>query len=101
VVRISATVSGEQVKLQVVDNGVGMSEETLGKLFEPYFSTKIGHGGTGLGMAIVRNLTTKTLGGSIEVQSTFGSGTNVTISLPLAAPDGSANQVVSAQALPQ
>ncbi|MDP3846190.1 MAG: PAS domain-containing sensor histidine kinase [Pseudomonas sp.] len=86
-VSIGAEVLGEQVKLQIADNGVGMAKEHLGKLFEPYFSTKIGKGGTGLGMAIVRNLTTKTLGGTIAVQSTPGSGTSFTICLPLVAPD--------------
>lgn len=89
-VGISAEVLGEHLKLRIADNGVGMSKEHLGKLFEPYFSTKIGKGGTGLGMAIVRNLTTKTLGGTIEVQSTPGSGTTFDICLPLVVPDNSA-----------
>ena len=90
-VSISAQVLGEQVKLSIADNGVGMSKEHLGKLFEPYFSTKIGKGGTGLGMAIVRNLTTKTLGGTIAVHSTPGSGTTFTICLPLVVPDKAAS----------
>lgn len=88
-VSIGAEVLGGQVKLRIADNGVGMSKEHLGKLFEPYFSTKIGKGGTGLGMAIVRNLTTKALGGTIEVQSTPGSGTRFAICLPLVVPDKS------------
>ena len=51
-----------------------------------FFSTKIGRGGTGLGMSIVENLVTKTLGGHLAVQSTVGRGTAITITLPRHAP---------------
>ena len=63
-----------------------MSPEVKEKLFEPFFSTKIGKGGTGLGMAIVRNLVTKTLGGRISVVSKVGEGTRVDIVLPRVLP---------------
>jgi signal transduction histidine kinase len=80
---IHAEVIGAQVKLQFEDNGVGISKENLAILFEPFFSTKIGKGGTGLGMAIVANLVQKTLGGEVSVQSTPGMGTRFDILLPL------------------
>jgi signal transduction histidine kinase len=73
---------GERVRLAFIDNGVGMESEHLAKLFEPFFSTKIGKGGTGLGMAIVRNLVQKTLGGHVTVASTVGEGTRVDVELP-------------------
>ena len=57
------------------------------RCFEPFFSTKIGRGGTGLGMAIVHNVVTKTLGGSIRVDSALGIGTRFDITLPLVMPD--------------
>ena len=81
--RISSHVAGQQVLLCVEDNGSGMPEPHLEIIFEPFFSTKIGRGGTGLGMAIVHNLVTKTLQGTISVSSTPGIGTRFEICLPL------------------
>ncbi len=77
---------GAQVRLAFIDNGVGMTPDHLAKLFEPFFSTKIGKGGTGLGMAIVRNLVGKTLGGRITVSSVLGEGTRFDIVLPCVLP---------------
>ncbi len=82
VLTIAATQDGDQVQLRFTDNGVGMPAEHLEKLFVPFFSTKIGKGGTGLGMAIVQNLVTKTLGGRISVASTLGQGTRFDVVLP-------------------
>lgn len=82
VLTISAVQDGDQVVLKVSDNGVGMTPEQLDKIFEPFFSTKIGKGGTGLGMAIVKNLVYKTLGGRMTVESTLGQGTVFTIHIP-------------------
>jgi PAS domain S-box-containing protein len=79
---IGARADGDWVNLEVRDNGRGIPAENLKKLFEPFFSTKIGKGGTGLGMAIVQNLVIKTLGGSIEVMSAMGQGTTFAIRIP-------------------
>jgi len=86
VLTIDAKLLGDKVQLTFSDNGVGIPHEHLSKIFEPFFSTKIGQGGTGLGMAIVRNLVTKTLGGSIKIDSTVGVGTQFEIRLPLVIP---------------
>lgn len=83
---IAAQTEGEWVNLTFQDNGKGISEETLKHMFEPFFSTKIGKGGTGLGMSIVENLVTKTLGGHVSLQSTLGAGTVVTVNIPRCAP---------------
>ena len=83
---ISASVQGENVLLRVVDNGVGIADPVLQHLFEPFFSTKIGRGGTGLGMSIVDSIVRKALGGSIRVQSVQGRGTGFDITLPLCLP---------------
>ena len=83
---IAAQTGGEWVNLTFQDNGKGISSETLKHMFEPFFSTKIGRGGTGLGMSIVENLVTKTLGGHVSVQSTPGAGTVVTVNIPRRAP---------------
>jgi signal transduction histidine kinase len=56
------------------------------RLFEPFFSTRIGEGGTGLGMSIVQSIVSKSLGGSMHVHSTPGQGTRYDITLPRSAP---------------
>ena len=86
VLTIEGRLDGEQVRLSFVDNGVGMTPEHLAKLFVPFFSTKIGKGGTGLGMAIVRNLVGKTLGGRITVSSVLGEGTRFDLVMPRVLP---------------
>jgi PAS domain S-box-containing protein len=85
-VRIAAQAHYGWVDLQVADDGIGMSKELLSQLFQPFFSTKIGRGGTGLGMTIVENLVKKTLHGSLEVQSSPGHGSTFRIRIPLRAP---------------
>lgn len=87
VLTISAHVCGSEVELTVADNGIGMPADRLDKLFQPFFSTKIGQGGTGLGMLIVQNLLTKNLGGRIAVQSAEGLGTLFRCTIPLSAPE--------------
>ena len=81
-VRISAALEGEFVALHLRDNGVGMAQAHLDQLFQPFFSTKIGRGGTGLGMTIVENLVSRTLGGSVRVQSELGVGTHIALRIP-------------------
>lgn len=71
--------SDERVELTLADTGVGMDEEALGRLFEPYFSTKAV--GTGLGLSIARR-NVELNKGTIAVASEKGRGTKVTIVLP-------------------
>ncbi|MDP2367126.1 PAS-domain containing protein [Rhodoferax sp.] len=87
-VTISAQASEGLVHLRISDNGVGMSPALLAQLFQPFFSTKIGRGGTGLGMTIVDNLVHKVLGGTLKIDSSVGTGTTFDIRLPLVAPTG-------------
>lgn len=86
VVSITAQQVGTQVHLQIADNGVGMTSEQLARLYEPFFSTRIGQGGSGLGMAIVKNLVSRSLGGRLEVQSVPGEGTRFSLEIPVEAP---------------
>lgn len=67
------------VCLSVIDNGVGIAEEDLDKIFNPFFTKKTS--GTGLGLAITQKLLYK-YKGSIEVKSKIGEGTNITIKFP-------------------
>lgn len=86
VLTIRATQGGGRAHLVFTDNGVGMSPQTQSRLFQPFFSTKTGEGGTGLGMTIVADLIRKALGGTLEVYSTVGGGTTLRVDLPLVAP---------------
>jgi signal transduction histidine kinase len=80
---ISSRQPGDQpsVVVEIADTGMGMDEEALRKIFEPYFSTKAT--GTGLGLTIAKR-NVELIGGTIAVQSERGVGTTVTITLPAA-----------------
>ncbi len=80
---IAAEENGERVDIRVKDDGKGIPEELMGKIFEPLVTTKRGQGGTGLGLAITRRILHAS-DGSISVQSTPGDGAEFTISLPRA-----------------
>lgn len=68
-IEISVEDTGDDVKMTYRDTGNGISEDHLKKIFLPFFTTKRGEGGSGLGMNIVYNLVTKTLEGSIYCKS--------------------------------
>jgi nitrogen fixation/metabolism regulation signal transduction histidine kinase len=70
--------SRPRVVVTVADTGVGMDQEALARIFEPYFSTKAT--GTGLGLTIAKR-NVELLGGTISVESERGTGTIVTITL--------------------
>ena len=72
----------EVIIIEVRDEGCGISERNIGRLTEPFFTTRTDAGGTGLGLSITRSIVEKH-GGSIEFESTLGSGTRVTIRLPV------------------
>jgi len=73
--------SDEQVVVEVSDTGVGIPPENLAKIFEPFFTTKEIGRGTGLGLAVCYGILTEH-GGTLDVQSTLGTGTTFTITLP-------------------
>nr|GID87500.1 hypothetical protein Ade03nite_64240 [Actinoplanes derwentensis] len=81
--RITVAVTvGERVLVSVTDTGTGMDAETLGRVFDPFFSTKRDHGGTGLGLATVHAIADGA-GAQISVESTPGQGTVLTLALDL------------------
>ena len=73
--------AGDFVKLTVRDSGEGISPDILGKVFEPYFTTKEFGAGSGMGLAVVHGLVKKCKG-AINIQSTVGEGTTVEILFP-------------------
>jgi len=68
------------------DDGRGVSETELARLFEPFYTTKRNQGGTGLGLHVAYNLVSHKLGGQISVSSEPGRGLRVSMSLPRVAP---------------
>jgi signal transduction histidine kinase len=86
-IRISTTQEErEWIVLTVADNGKGIASEHLSKVFDPFFTTRLGQGGSGLGLHIVHNLVTGILGGQIRVFSGEARGTQFVLRLPLLAP---------------
>ncbi len=76
-------VAGDYLLLEIIDNGSGMDEDTLQRIFEPFFSTKPAGQGTGLGLSVVHGIVTSHDGG-IFADSTPGVGTTFAIYLPAA-----------------
>jgi signal transduction histidine kinase len=68
--------------IKVCDTGCGIPQKNLPFIFEPFFSSKVGQGGTGLGLAVTYNLV-REIGGRISVESRVGVGTCFTVTLPL------------------
>ncbi len=73
---------GETVCIIYQDSGCGISEKNLPHIYEPFFTTKRGQGGSGLGLQIVYNLVVQTLVGKIECTSTVGKGTRFELEFP-------------------
>lgn len=80
VITVHTALSGDTIKISVEDNGCGMTEEQLGKIFEPYYTTKAN--GTGLGLTNIFKII-KLHNGEVLVKSEYGSGSEFTISLPV------------------
>lgn len=72
----------DAVSLSYRDTGVGMDKEQRDRIYDPFYTTKRGSGGTGLGMNIVYNLVTQTLKGSIVLETSPGQGAVFLLTLP-------------------
>ncbi|MBC7916599.1 MAG: HAMP domain-containing protein [Rhodoferax sp.] len=86
-VSASVMVHMRAVRLVFADNGKGIAPENLGKVFDPFFTTRLGQGGSGLGLSICYNIVRGVLGGEIAVASELGEGTRFILTLPLVAPE--------------
>ena len=73
----------DALEIKFIDNGQGMSSDVLSRIFDPFFTTKRGQGSTGLGLHIVYNVVTQSLGGGIRCRSEEGVGTEFVVSCPL------------------
>ena len=79
-ISIRVSVKFDKYVISITDNGCGMSDETIARLFEPYFTTKAS--GTGLGMTLVYKIV-KEFSGDIHVKSEENNGTTFIIELPI------------------
>ena len=79
---LTTLTNGDSVIIKIIDTGVGMYPEVRSKIFDPFFTTK-GKAGLGLGLAVSFGIIRRH-GGEIEVESTYGKGTEFRITLPVA-----------------
>lgn len=82
-ITLRSGVEGAQVWLEVQDNGAGMSQEVMNKIFDPFYTTKPQGVGTGLGLSVSLGIIQKHAG-TLTVQSELGVGTTFRITLPIA-----------------
>ncbi|WP_020654567.1 GAF domain-containing sensor histidine kinase [Massilia niastensis] len=81
-ITIRAALEDDWVGFDYADDGAGMDKDTLDKLFDPFFTTRRGIGGSGLGAHILYNLVTGALGGSVRVESAPGKGLRYHLRFP-------------------
>jgi PAS domain S-box-containing protein len=86
VVAITAHCVADQLTMELADNGCGIPADRHKRIFDPFYTTKMGRGGSGLGLPIVRNIVTGVLGGQIDFTSEPGKGTTFRVTMPLTAP---------------
>jgi len=82
-IKISLKEFDSTIELNISDNGKGIPESEIPKVFDPFYTTKRNRGGTGLGLNIVYNIVTQLFKGTIQCSSVLGEGTTFTISLPI------------------
>lgn len=86
-IRIAASeIDADTLNLSISDDGVGIPAGVIGRIFDPFFTSKLGRGGSGLGLHIVHNIITGILAGTINVASEEGHGTTFTLTLPRISP---------------
>lgn len=86
-IRIAAMGDGDtDVAISVEDDGAGIPADVADKVYDPFFTTKLGSGGSGLGLHVAHNIVTGVLGGRIALRSAAGEGTTFTLRLPRVAP---------------
>jgi PAS domain S-box-containing protein len=86
---------GRYIRVSVTDHGIGIPEQHLGRIFDPYFSTK--EKGSGLGLATAYSIV-KNHGGYVSVASTPGQGTTLTVNLPVSTAQSATRSAGSVQA---
>lgn len=90
IVKINTICENEMMIISILDNGGGIDENIINKIFEPYFTTKINAGGTGIGLSMSKSIIEKHMDGRLEVinseftyENETYKGANFRIFLPL------------------
>ena len=81
-IRIQTAAGGNELRIAVSDNGCGIAEQDLARIFDPFYTTRPVGSGTGLGLPVARDIV-RAHGGRIEVRSKPGAGTTVAVFLPV------------------
>ncbi len=81
-IEVRSEVAGNEIRICIRDNGCGIPEGNLDRLFDPFFTTRQVGSGTGLGLTVCRDIV-RAHGGRIEVESKVGVGTTFTVCLPI------------------
>ncbi|GJI94579.1 hypothetical protein RugamoR57_12970 [Duganella caerulea] len=76
----------DRIEVSVADDGVGIPEANIARVFDPFFTTRLGQGGSGLGLHVVYNQVTSALRGDVQVESEPGRGARFTLRVPRIAP---------------
>lgn len=80
-IKISAKMEGDKVHIKIKDNGVGISEDEIERIFDPFYTGNEKEGGMGLGLSIVKNIV-EGHGGKVWAESTVGKGSTFHLLLP-------------------
>ena len=83
VVSVSTMKNGNKVSIAVADNGMGIQQKILDKIFQPFFTTKPTGQGTGLGLSLSYDIVTKGHSGELRVETKEGEGTTFVVSIPV------------------
>jgi PAS domain S-box-containing protein len=84
---ISAQQLDDNIELVYQDDGLGIAKELQHRVFEPFYTTKLGQGGSGLGLSIVYNLTHAILKGQLQLESDTGQGLRIVFNFPAQTPE--------------
>ena len=82
-ITLSTKVDGKMIQIVIADNGVGITEDEVEKIFQPFFTTKPTGEGTGLGLSLSYDIITQGHGGTLTVESEKGVGSRFVIGLPI------------------
>jgi signal transduction histidine kinase len=83
---LNATLDKNLITLTISDNGKGMDPSVLARIFEPFYTTQLGKGGSGIGLALCHRIATTILGGDLRATSTKGAGSQFILTFMRIAP---------------
>ncbi len=85
-ISIHVKCANKNIVITFSDDGIGIDQSIIANIYDPFMTTKLGQGGSGLGLNIVRNIVSNVLAGDIQVVSTKGAGCTFTMTIPMIVP---------------